>query len=183
MSAWTCRWFDGKAAAKIVPPRHRTPRWKGLSADSGEKHEPASDIDTAVVDSLKALDPNRPLEKQPSSCWRSVLCACHQPRRVTDPFNRVGDIKTRAKTKLSPTSPTSPIGRRVMRENGRSDKRFNFLQKCLPPVGDIEVGGTTMQRAETSGLCHQSQGTLVTRESIRIRHRNDEFSCMANPRI
>jgi hypothetical protein len=26
-------------------------------ADSEEKHEPASDIDTVVVDSLKALDP------------------------------------------------------------------------------------------------------------------------------
>ena len=30
---------------------------KGLCADSEEKHEPASDIDTAVVDSLKVLDP------------------------------------------------------------------------------------------------------------------------------
>ena len=30
--------------------------YKGLGADSEEKHEPVSDIDTAVVDSLKALD-------------------------------------------------------------------------------------------------------------------------------
>ena len=37
--------------------------YKGLSADSGEKHEPASDIDAAVVDSLKALDPNRPIRE------------------------------------------------------------------------------------------------------------------------
>jgi len=57
MSAWICRWSDGKADLKIVPPRPRIPRWKGLGADSGEKREPASDIDTAVVDSLKALDP------------------------------------------------------------------------------------------------------------------------------
>ena len=28
-----------------------------------EKHEPASDIDTAVVDGLKALDPNRPIRE------------------------------------------------------------------------------------------------------------------------
>ena len=28
------------------------PKWKGLGADSVEKHEPASDIDTEVVDSL-----------------------------------------------------------------------------------------------------------------------------------
>ena len=28
-----------------------------------EKHEPASDIDTAAVDSLKALDPKRPIRE------------------------------------------------------------------------------------------------------------------------
>jgi hypothetical protein len=28
-----------------------------------EKHEPVSDIDTAVVDSLKALDPKRPIRE------------------------------------------------------------------------------------------------------------------------
>jgi len=37
--------------------------YKGLGADSGEKREPASDIDTAMVDSLKALDPNRPIRE------------------------------------------------------------------------------------------------------------------------
>src|SRR5258708_28390696 len=63
MSAWTCRSTDGKAADKIVPPRLRIPFWKGLGADSEEKHEPVSDIDTAVVDSLKALDPKRPIRE------------------------------------------------------------------------------------------------------------------------
>jgi hypothetical protein len=54
----------GKADPKIIPPRLRIPRWKGLSADSEEKHEPASDIDTVVVvDSLKALDPERPIRE------------------------------------------------------------------------------------------------------------------------
>jgi hypothetical protein len=37
--------------------------YKGLGADSEEKHEPASDIDTVVVDSLKALDPERPIRE------------------------------------------------------------------------------------------------------------------------
>jgi hypothetical protein len=37
--------------------------YKGPGADSEEKHEPASDIDTAVVDSLKALDPKRPIRE------------------------------------------------------------------------------------------------------------------------
>jgi hypothetical protein len=63
MSAWTCRQSDGKADQKIVPPRLRTPCWKGLSAESEEKREPASDINTATLDSLKALDPNRPIRE------------------------------------------------------------------------------------------------------------------------
>jgi hypothetical protein len=37
--------------------------YKGLGADSVEKHEPVSDIDTVVVDSLKALDPERPIRE------------------------------------------------------------------------------------------------------------------------
>ena len=49
---------------KIVPPRPRTPCWKGLCADSEEKREPVSDIDGVMVDSLKALDPNGRLEKR-----------------------------------------------------------------------------------------------------------------------
>ena len=32
-------------------------------ADSEEKHEPVSDIDTVAVDSLKALDPKRPIRE------------------------------------------------------------------------------------------------------------------------
>ena len=63
MSAWTYRQSDGKAASKIVPPRLRIPCWKGLGADFEEKREPASDIDTVVVDSLKALDPKWPIRE------------------------------------------------------------------------------------------------------------------------
>ncbi|MGC2827523.1 MAG: hypothetical protein WA322_25395, partial [Pseudolabrys sp.] len=37
--------------------------YKGPGADSEEKHEPVSDIDTVVMDSLKALDPNRPIRE------------------------------------------------------------------------------------------------------------------------
>ena len=60
---------DGKAALQIVPPRLRIPCWKGRGADSEEKHEPASDIDTVVVDSLKALDPR--LEKRTAKSYCS----------------------------------------------------------------------------------------------------------------
>jgi hypothetical protein len=59
---------NGKAVQEIVPPRLRIPCWKGPSADSEEKHEPASDIDTVQMDSLKALDPNRPIREADIAC-------------------------------------------------------------------------------------------------------------------
>src|ERR1700682_4832904 len=40
----------------------KTP-YKGPGADSEEKQEPASDIDTALADSLKALDLERPIRE------------------------------------------------------------------------------------------------------------------------
>jgi hypothetical protein len=39
--------------------------YKGLRADSEEKHDTVSDIDIVVVDSLKAPDRNGRLEKRP----------------------------------------------------------------------------------------------------------------------
>ena len=74
---------DGKVALKIVPPRPRIPCWKGRCADSGEKHEPASNIDAATVDSLKALDPSRPI-READSCTAAkilsfALCPAQRP--------------------------------------------------------------------------------------------------------
>jgi hypothetical protein len=62
---------DGKAALQIVPPRLRIPRWDGLRADSEEKCELASDIDTVTVDSLKALDLEWPIREADISSGRS----------------------------------------------------------------------------------------------------------------
>ena len=72
MSAWTCRHTDGKVVQKIVPPRPRIPWWKGPGADSEEKHEPASDIDTALVDSLKVLDPKGPIREADINALESI---------------------------------------------------------------------------------------------------------------
>jgi len=44
----------------------RLPRARGESApsaDSEEKHEPASDVDTVAVDRLKALDSKQPIRE------------------------------------------------------------------------------------------------------------------------
>ena len=56
--------------------------YKGLGADSEEKREPASDVDTALVDSLKALDPNRPIrEADIRSLFDHLIGAGEQRRR------------------------------------------------------------------------------------------------------
>jgi len=80
MSAWTCYLQDGKAALKIVPPRSRIPWWKGPGADSEEKHEPASDIDTVLVDGLKALDPKRPIREADINVLGSTEALPHSMR-------------------------------------------------------------------------------------------------------
>ena len=52
--------------------------YKGFGADSGEKHEPASDIDTSAVDSPKALDPNRPI-READILSRCNICSGNSP--------------------------------------------------------------------------------------------------------
>src|SRR5262249_37960863 len=52
-----------RSSACISSSVSAIPYWKGLGAESEEKHEPASDIDTGVVDSLKALDLKRPIRE------------------------------------------------------------------------------------------------------------------------
>jgi hypothetical protein len=37
--------------------------FREMQADSEEKHEPATDIDTGAMDSLKVLDPKRPIRQ------------------------------------------------------------------------------------------------------------------------
>ena len=78
MSAWTCRSSDGQAARKIVPPHLRIPCWKGPSADSEEKREPVSDIDTVAVDSLKELDPKHPIRE--ADMFRPTALMCRPTR-------------------------------------------------------------------------------------------------------
>jgi hypothetical protein len=64
-------------ACHQLPSSGRDGRRLGfLGADSEEKHEPASDIDTMVVDSLKALDPRRPIEKRTSVDRSELAGSC-----------------------------------------------------------------------------------------------------------
>src|SRR5262249_36757242 len=49
--------------------------YKGPGADSEEKREPVSDIDTAAADSLKVLDPKRPIRE--ADVGRTTLLWVH----------------------------------------------------------------------------------------------------------
>jgi hypothetical protein len=48
---------------RVLPEQIAVLHRRLLNADSEEKHEPVSDIDTAVMEGLKALDPNRPIRE------------------------------------------------------------------------------------------------------------------------
>ena len=54
---------EGKRCAALANSLTKKAPYKGPGADSEEKHEPVSDIDTVVVDSLKALDPEWPIRE------------------------------------------------------------------------------------------------------------------------
>ena len=55
-------------------------------ANSEEKHEPVSDIDTVVVDSLKALDPEWPIRE--ADITRNLFDHREWPTRLVDVRSR-----------------------------------------------------------------------------------------------
>src|SRR3989442_7296065 len=86
MSAWTYRSSDGKAARTPERLFHlvlESHDGRAPGADSEEKHEPVSDIDTVVVDSLKALDPEW---RHQSFHWRAERRS--RRSRPTNPSRR-----------------------------------------------------------------------------------------------
>ena len=64
MSAWTLSPVCRQGRLKDCSTSSSNPMMEGPGADSEEKHEPVSDIDTAVlVVGLKALDPEWPIRE------------------------------------------------------------------------------------------------------------------------
>ncbi len=86
MPAWSCRKLTTRPRLTLFHLVLESHHGKGLCDDSGEKHEPASDIDAAVADSLKALDLNRSIREADIHCAsnRSLLCDAMIP----DPNHR-----------------------------------------------------------------------------------------------
>src|SRR6516225_1827606 len=63
---------ETESGKNVSPCLTQKAPYKGPCADSVEKHEPASDVATVVVDSLKALDPTRPI-READSCSAANL--------------------------------------------------------------------------------------------------------------
>jgi hypothetical protein len=77
MSAWTCRLtLTARSSKRLFRLTLGSHAGRAPSADSEEKHEPASDIDTASVDSLKVLDPKWPIREA------DILSPAPQVRKV-----------------------------------------------------------------------------------------------------
>jgi hypothetical protein len=59
--------------------------------DAEERHEPASDIDCVVVDSLKVLDPNRPASEEKRKCRDSAPNVNNDPKlALSELLHRLG---------------------------------------------------------------------------------------------
>ena len=72
MSAWVGR-ISRQGRGRDCSASSSNPMMEGPpGADSEEKHEPVSDIDTVVVDSLKALDPEWPIREADMFCLPTV---------------------------------------------------------------------------------------------------------------
>ena len=72
MSAWTYRRMMARPTKRLFRLVLESHDGRALVPNSGEKHEPVRDIDIAMVDSLKALDPNRPIRE---ADIRQAICA------------------------------------------------------------------------------------------------------------
>src|ERR1035437_3649680 len=162
MSACTCRWCNGHADPKIVPPRPRIPQWKGLGADSEEKREPVSDIDTAVVDSLKVLDlkwPIREADIGPDQRQRPIVCHFSLAAILLFPIKRHPEHRQEQRKREDRKRPSNLVIHRPPINQGR---------ESIYLVGEIQLFGRTalniieepirnFGNAETQCCCDERQ--------------------------
>ena len=69
MSAWTRRSSTARPTNRLFRLVLESHDGKAPVPISEEKHEPASDIDIALMDSLKVLDPEGPIREADIACY------------------------------------------------------------------------------------------------------------------
>ncbi len=111
------------------PPRLRIPSWKGLGADSEEKHEPVSDIDAAVVDY-----PGRPIREADIAAFANLSVEC--PRNcivsVSSSASFLGEKRTRKIAENStPVAPSDHLSEAqfLARWLGAKERLWNLLRQ------------------------------------------------------
>jgi hypothetical protein len=108
-----------------VPPHLRIPYCKGHRADSEEKREPASDINTVAVDSLKVLDPKRPIREADVT------------RRVRLPAGTLPLLCGSLSHDFRDRGPAPPAARRLITAYGR---RVRYLAVLLDKRLEVRNG-------------------------------------------
>src|SRR5215468_8192734 len=78
-------------------------------ADSEEKHEPASDVDTVAVDSLKALDPEWPIREDCSTLSSNPMMEGPPGADSEEKHEPASDVDTVAVDSLKALDPEWPI--------------------------------------------------------------------------
>ena len=110
MSAWTCVTLTARPSQRLFRLVFESHDARGLGADSVEKHEPVSDIDTVLVGSLKALDPKRPSREADVNYG---IAGCREvartpaPQQTTRTGLRLAGFKRERQRGAAPASPQS----------------------------------------------------------------------------
>src|SRR5262245_1244598 len=160
MSAWTRRSSDGQAARKIVPPRLRIPCWKGPGAESEEKREPVSDIDTAVVDSLKALDPDGRLEKRTSERFpRYVRFVPNRSKRNT--WVALDQSSALACSVSGRIAIAGGLAHQFADEIGGDHEQQHGIDSAQPHLAEPMAGTNADRRSDQDGRHHRGEDRQV----------------------
>src|SRR5258706_2632718 len=104
---------EGKRCAALANSLTKKAPYKGLGAESEEKREPVSDIDTGVADSLKVLDPDGRLEKPTLLGAVGTAEKCQEPTHAPQQ-NRAYSI-TASAIEIRSGGTSRPIARAVLR--------------------------------------------------------------------
>jgi hypothetical protein len=115
--------------------------WKGPGADSEEKHEPVSDIDTVMVDGLKALDPEWPIREADFDLRSCDVADVLRPRH---PLHTSGGLANGAqdatafdRERLGQLS--GEVRRRQQRHDGKIGEALAQCESRISTAGSITL--------------------------------------------
>src|SRR5262245_38680251 len=148
MSAWTYRRLTARPPKRLFRLVLESHDGRAPGADSEEKHEPVSDIDTVVVDSLKALDPEWPIREADMT----GLFMSTRPRACTHKSTTLIDVR------LSPHK---------RRKSGHFLTAASCQSRPNAPQQTTSYSSTSSARASSVGGMVSSSALAVVRFMMR----------------